>query len=82
MSAMTKYAMTIKTMANIEANECRWPIGDPREAGFHFCGARQAEGRPYCVTHWDLSFVPGRSRHQAAPASSPAARPLALARVA
>ena len=79
---MTSKAMTIKTMTNIEANECRWPIGDPRDAGFHFCGALQSAGRPYCAAHWELSFVPGRSRHQAAPASSPASRPLTLARVA
>lgn len=79
---MTGKALTIRTMANIEANECRWPIGDPRDEGFHFCGDQQAAGRPYCITHWALSFVPGRSRHQPAPQSSPASRPLALARVA
>ena len=55
----------IKTMANIEANECRWPIGDPRDENFHFCGAQQSAGRAYCIAHWEMSFVPGRSRHSA-----------------
>ena len=60
----------IKTMANIEANECRWPIGDPRDANFHFCGAQQSAGRAYCSAHWELSFVPSRSRHQPPPSAT------------
>ena len=64
---MTTKTVKIKTMANIESNECRWPIGDPRDANVHFCGAQQHAGRPYCAAHWAMSFVPGRSRHQPAP---------------
>lgn len=60
---MTTKAPKTKTLANLEAGECRWPIGDPRHADFHFCGAKQAEGRPYCIEHWTLSFVPGKPRH-------------------
>ncbi len=52
-----------KTLLELESDECRWPIGDPRKPGFHFCGAQQVLGRPYCIEHWPLSFVPGRSRH-------------------
>ena len=70
MTSKTKTS-NIKTMANIEAGECRWPIGDPREANFHFCGGQQSAGRPYCVVHWELSFVPGRSRYQAALQKAP-----------
>lgn len=51
-----------RTMANIEAGECRWPIGDPRHADFHFCAAPQAAGRPYCSAHWDMSFDASKSR--------------------
>lgn len=61
----------LKTLAELEAGECRWPIGDPRQEGFHFCGARQAEGRPYCLAHWQLSFIPGKQRNQPAPAPLP-----------
>ena len=46
------------TLETLEAHQCRWPIGDPRQAGFHFCGAQKAEGRPYCAAHWQMSFVP------------------------
>jgi GcrA cell cycle regulator len=58
-----------KTVANIGRNECRWPIGDPRHPDFHFCGAPQVPGRPYCELHWRVAFVPARAR-QAQPARS------------
>lgn len=53
---MTKKAPKIKTLINLEACDCRWPIGDPRQEGFHFCGAQQALGRPYCTEHWAMSL--------------------------
>ena len=36
---------------------CRWPIGDHKEAGFHFCGKRAIPGRPYCEEHAGVAFV-------------------------
>lgn len=66
-------AKKLKTMSNLEQNECRWPIGDPRHEDFHFCGARQLAGRPYCEVHWRLSFQPSRPRY-AQPAPIPPAR--------
>lgn len=46
-----------KTVETLEANDCRWPIGDPRHPDFHFCGAQQVLGRPYCEHHWQMSFT-------------------------
>ncbi|MDX2156477.1 MAG: GcrA family cell cycle regulator [Hyphomicrobiaceae bacterium] len=68
---MSNKSTKAKTLLELEANECRWPLGDPRQSGFHFCGAQQVLGRPYCVEHWQMSFVPGKGR------SSPSALPLA-----
>lgn len=31
--------------------DCQWPHGDPKQPGFHFCGAPVFEHRPYCPTH-------------------------------
>ena len=62
---MSNSAPKNKTLLELEANECRWPVGDPRKPDFHFCGAQQVIGRPYCIEHWPLSFVPGKSRHTA-----------------
>jgi len=75
---MTTKPQKIKTLSNLEAGECRWPIGDPRHADFHFCGAKQAEGRPYCIEHWTLSFVPSKPRQ----AAQAAARPLLIVKQA
>jgi GcrA cell cycle regulator len=39
-------------------NHCRWPIGDPRDDGFRFCGALEADlalDRPYCDCHARLA---------------------------
>ncbi|MBK1666882.1 hypothetical protein CKO28_02345 [Rhodovibrio sodomensis] len=30
---------------------CLWPIGDPGDADFHFCGADPVPGKPYCEEH-------------------------------
>jgi GcrA cell cycle regulator len=53
-----------KTLLNLEKNDCRWPIGEPRQPDFHFCGAPQVSGRPYCELHWRMAFQPSRPRHQ------------------
>lgn len=34
-----------------EADQCAWPVGDPKEQGFGYCGATVAEGRSYCSRH-------------------------------
>lgn len=36
---------------------CKWPIGHPNEAGFHFCGERAIVGKPYCQSHTALAYV-------------------------
>jgi len=33
-----------------ESHHCKWPIGDPRDAAFGFCGAHRDVG-PYCTEH-------------------------------
>jgi len=42
-------------------NACRWPIGDPREPDFHYCGAKRAPNRCYCTDHVKDAYV-GRAR--------------------
>ena len=36
---------------------CRWPIGDPREDGFRYCGDAVSEGRHYCAVHHGVAYV-------------------------
>lgn len=35
---------------------CKWPIGDPLHAEFHFCGRPSDENRPYCQFHANKAY--------------------------
>jgi GcrA cell cycle regulator len=35
---------------------CRWPMGHPGEADFHFCGEKVNPGFPYCVEHCGRAY--------------------------
>jgi GcrA cell cycle regulator len=35
---------------------CRWPMGHPGEADFHFCGVQVNPGFPYCVEHCGRAY--------------------------
>lgn len=44
----------------LKHHECKWPIGDPRLPGFHFCCAPRVEGEPYCQHHlYERAAEPG-----------------------
>ena len=49
--------MTEKTSL-LELNDriCRWPMGHPGEADFHFCGEKVNPGFPYCVPHCGRAY--------------------------
>ena len=36
--------------------QCHWPIGHPREPGFHFCGAPAIDDKPYCEEHCNMAY--------------------------
>lgn len=36
--------------------QCKWPVGDPRSADFHFCGCAAHEGLPYCMEHARVAY--------------------------
>ena len=42
---------------------CRWPIGHPGEAGFHFCNERALVGKPYCADHAAMGHGAGGMNH-------------------
>jgi GcrA cell cycle regulator len=48
---------------------CRWPIGDPQEAEFHFCGKKKVAGLPYCDVHARRAFQPPQARRRDMPVS-------------
>ena len=52
-------------LRQLRDDQCRWPIGDPREAGFGFCGRRKSTGIPYCEHHAAIAYNPAARRGSA-----------------
>jgi GcrA cell cycle regulator len=50
-------------IAGLSARVCRWPVGDPRLAGFGYCGAAAPGAGPYCQDHHQAAY---RGRQAAA----------------
>jgi GcrA cell cycle regulator len=48
-----------KSVATLAECSCRWPIGDPNAADFHFCGKAKVPSLPYCEFHARKAFQPG-----------------------
>ncbi len=45
------------TVATLSERLCRWPEGDPKQAGFHFCGRPKAGvPGPYCGAHAAIAY--------------------------
>ena len=42
--------------ADVGAAQCRWPIGDPLQDDFAFCGLQVARGHAYCAGHCRLVY--------------------------
>ena len=38
-------------LMDLKTNTCRWPIGEPEDKDFHFCGKQTSTGKPYCPDH-------------------------------
>lgn len=43
---------------------CQWPIGNPDEPDFHFCGAARERGS-YCAHHAAIAYEPAKPRRAA-----------------
>lgn len=55
---MTAADMNIKGVALGELKDkmCRWPIGDPKDDDFRFCGFSSVAGLPYCGEHAKVAY--------------------------
>lgn len=41
---------------------CKWPVGDPGDAAFGFCGHPVQDGCPYCAEHAAAAYQPTTRR--------------------
>jgi GcrA cell cycle regulator len=53
-----------RTIATLTECSCRWPIGDPQLADFHFCNRDKVPGLPYCEFHARRAFQPPQPRRR------------------
>lgn len=44
-------------LLDLKFNSCRWPIGEPKDKDFHFCGAVCQTGKPYCPEHCKIAYT-------------------------
>ena len=44
------------SLLDLNDRVCRWPMGHPGEADFHFCGEKVNPGFPYCVEHCGRAY--------------------------
>lgn len=44
-------------LIELDSHTCRWPIGDPRDDDFGFCGKKVRAGQTYCDEHSAIAYV-------------------------
>lgn len=44
-------------LVKLDNHTCRWPLGDPRDDDFCFCGKRIKTGQTYCDEHAAIAYV-------------------------
>ncbi|MDA7787926.1 GcrA family cell cycle regulator [Sphingomonadaceae bacterium] len=55
------------SLLDLSDKVCRWPMGHPGEADFHFCGTAVNPGFPYCVEHCGRAYQAQLPRGQRRP---------------
>jgi GcrA cell cycle regulator len=45
-----------RVSAHVGSKTCSWPMGDPKQPGFHFCGEPAEAGKPYCAHHCHVAY--------------------------
>jgi GcrA cell cycle regulator len=43
-------------VVDLERYNCHWPIGDPKQSSFYFCGAVVVPEAQYCPTHYAIAY--------------------------
>jgi len=57
------------SILTLTETKCRWPIGDPGDEDFYFCGRDARLESPYCDHHNRVAYQPPQSRRRKRSAS-------------
>ena len=66
-SAVVDVPKPVALMLNLlqlTESTCKFPIGDPQEENFGFCGASPRDNDPYCEYHCRLAYQPAADRRR------------------
>lgn len=58
------------TILELTDRMCKWPIGDPRDNEFRFCGKQSVTGLPYCNDHCSKAYQQSSPRKKDAVTSA------------
>jgi GcrA cell cycle regulator len=58
------------TLLQLNDDKCHWPIGDPGQPDFYFCGGKTATSTPYCGYHGRVAYQPPAARRDRRPQRS------------
>ena len=47
----------IVRLESLSSDMCSWPVGNPGDRGFHFCGEPSGPGKPYCGKHCAVAYI-------------------------
>jgi GcrA cell cycle regulator len=56
---------SVASVLTLTDRMCKWPIGDPNDSGFAFCG-READCGPYCQEHAQHAYQPAQAKKRKA----------------
>ncbi|MBR1777831.1 MAG: global cell cycle regulator GcrA-like protein [Alphaproteobacteria bacterium] len=59
--AVEKEKKKLFTVNDLTSTSCRWPIGDPKDEDFHFCGKETLPDKPYCAEHAAIAYVSAKT---------------------
>lgn len=45
------------SLLDLKLTSCRWPMGEPKDPDFHFCGKDTITGKPYCSEHCKVAYT-------------------------
>jgi GcrA cell cycle regulator len=52
------------SILELTEDKCHWPIGDPGQSDFFFCGGKTVIGLPYCGYHSRIAYQPANDRRR------------------
>ena len=67
LQAMAQPDGSLASVLTLTEKMCKWPIGDPNDQSFAFCG-READCGPYCQEHAQHAYQPTQAKKRKAAA--------------